>query len=396
MDTYFFNVGHGETILIELYRSMRTRWIIRDFGRSRFAKNTDFSLSIPKLTNHVWCRRYPIDIFRHPHNYVPFVDAVLSHAHEDHFNGFHALYEQGHQNVFGNAYIPMFRMDDLNSLGGVLIKSSVLLYRYHGPDHPIGQNARNWLLATPVLAGLSKNLWCVSAGHVIDDWGYPNRVLWPPARNIDSREYHQMLNWYLDKNSISREELDEDSERIRMQLHSYYSDNVEKSEGRMFNREQVAGCIATIDEVLRMGFEKNNEELSSPDGLYDFVFKPTIDNHSLVFEIGNNDEEYLYLSDADNPTVKLMLEMNKIHDKRYRIIKAGHHGNRGAGALIKHRITADEVINCCGPAKSDWKGPDSKYKSVSDNLICTDWYYNNTKWGNVKDFKIHQSCCIMR
>jgi ribonuclease BN (tRNA processing enzyme) len=91
MQTTFYNVGHGEAIFIDLGNR---RGIVRDFGRSRFAKHTDFSVSIPRILSCDCCRFYPWYLLKHyPH--CKQSDAILTHAHEDHFNGFRELYNQG-------------------------------------------------------------------------------------------------------------------------------------------------------------------------------------------------------------------------------------------------------------------------------------------------------------
>jgi len=325
------------------------------------------------------------------------IDAVLSHAHEDHFNGFKALYDQGRRDLFENAYIPMFCMKDLNTLGGVLIKYSIFLYRYYGPSTLIGTNAKNWLLAAPVLAGLSKKLWCVNAEHHVAGWGHPNKILWPPLQDDISQRLSERLNQYLEKNSLPEDYLNDESQNIRKQLDEFYSMQGKENEGRKYENDQIVQAISIIENVINIELDKNQKErLSNPIGLNNFAFKPTIDNHSLIFEIGGKKEQDLYLSDADDKTVVEMLHNNSISDKKYRIIKSGHHGNRGARALYNENITADEVINCCGPAHSKWNGPDISYQSVSGNLTCTDWKDGSNKWQNKSQFTINQSCCVRR
>lgn len=395
MCTHFFNVGHGEAVLIETHSNGEPRWILRDFGRSRFAKHTDFSMSVSRLLSRDCC--YPLHYIKHPHDppHLEKLDAVLSHAHEDHFNGFKALYDLGCRSLFENAYIPMFRMNDLNTLGGILIKYSIFLYRYYGSSTKIGINAKNWLLAAPILAGLSKNLSCVVAGHTLTNWE-TNKILWPVAQKNLSRSLVDKFEAYLKINELPNDYLNEESEQIRSQLVKFYQESVEQIKGGEFNEEQVENCIRTVNDILIVDLGDFKRKCTNPIGLNNYAYRPTIDNHSLMFEMGEDGEQHLYLSDADDKTIQAMLQHNSIQNKKYRLIKSAHHGNRGAKALANSSISADEIVNCCGPAHPNYKGPCLSYQSISKKLICTDWNYGSKKWKNLKQFIIQQSYCIRK
>jgi len=198
MRTTFFNVGHGDAILLELPGSKEydRHFVLRDFGRSRFAKLTENSCTPKRLIQHrcfcdPWFCFYPFSLLRrlrlHKPDYIRF-DVMLSHAHDDHFNGFKLLYDDGLRRIFDNAYIPFLPMGDLNELGGLLIKYSLLMYRYFGPDTIEGENAKNWLLATPIMMALSQKMWCVGQGLNLSDWNCKTTILWPPAQSTQAKE----------------------------------------------------------------------------------------------------------------------------------------------------------------------------------------------------------------
>ena len=390
----FFNVGHGEAIILRIFGNDETHWIIRDFGRSRYAKDTKSSVSISCLSQ-CYARYYS----RYPHLNV---DAVLSHAHEDHFNGFKALYDHGYSKIFSNAYIPMFKLTDLKSLGGLLIKYSVFLYRYFGPTSLIGQNVTNWLLAAPIMASLSQRLWCVNTGHIVRNWKVENKILWPPKQDGDyddviTTKLSNRFEDYLRKNNLSEEFLNEESERIRARLSDFYQNTDNNVQEHSFSTEQVATCIDVITESLGPVFHPDfRNQLSPPIHLNNFAYKPTIDNHSLIFEIGHPSRKHLYLSDANDPTIDKMLKTNRLFSVKYDLLKSAHHGTRGAKALHAHAITADEVINCCGPAHPLWHGPHTNYSCIAHRLTCTDWDARSVKWGSQTIFSVSQSCCIRR
>ena len=387
MITTIYNVGHGETINIRIKKNNQT--IIRDFGRSRFAKHTDFSCSLARLIYCSSCFRFLYDA-----SSVNNTDAVLSHAHEDHFNGFEMLYKLKYKNIFDNAYIPYLSKDDFNSLGGILIKYSLFLFRYYGSKNIIAANAKHWLLAAPIMATISKNLWCVTAGYQVSHWGKSNKILWPLAVPEDYvSKLEKQWNKYLEDNDESVEFLNNEAEEIRKLLMPFYST---KNDGLEFNSDTTASVINRIESILDRSFNID-QKFSSPSRLNTYAYKYTIDNHSLIFEIGDTGNEQLFLSDADDKTTNLMLNYNKIKNKNYNMIKAGHHGNRGAKALVKNGITGNSVVNSCGPAKSDWKGPDIEYKKVSEKLFCTDWNNSSAKWIQATKIKyIIPNRCFIR
>ena len=391
MQTTFFNVGHGEAIFIELNNG---RGIVRDFGRSRSARHTSTCCLPATLLNCCHHTRK---------HYIPLIrsrrlDAVLSHAHEDHFNGFKMMHDMGWINIFENTYIPWFSMKDLNSFGGVLIKYSLLLYRCYSPSSLIATNAKHWLLAVPVMAYISRRLWSVSSGYCVQEWGV-NQFLWPPAPPQRYEEkLKQKLDAYLSQNvsnSLSLEFLHWDAQQVLDVLKEFYPSSPESQNGSEISSEQASTAIQTITSVLdQEEGRKLATRLPSPKSL-STIYKHTLDNHGLIFEIGEGCKKSLFLSDADDPTVGRMLKANKINDRHYQLIKSGHHGNRGAKKLRKHNVTSKVVVNCCGPSNNSYKGPDHEYCNVSTgDVICTDWNYNGSKWNGKALYKIPTTCRI--
>jgi len=385
--TTFNNVGHGEAIFIQLDNG---RGIVRDFGRAKQAKYTStccFPIDLLRSCRHT--RKQCIPMIR-----KRTLDAVLSHAHEDHFSGFKTMCDLDREGVFENAYIPWLSMENLDSLGGLLIKYSLLLYRYYDPNTRTALNAKNWLLAAPVMAYISRKLWCVSAGHNVSEWGV-SKILWPPE---PSQSYQEKLRVklvaYLSQNdpgSLFLELLNNDTEEILDVLRKFYPTSSVDQTGSEISSEDATKAIETISEVLL----RRDRQLSSPEVLRR-AYKSTLDDHGLVFEIGDGEEKALFLSDANDATVERMLKANDIRNQHYRTIKAGHHGNRGAKRLQKHNVTAGVVVNCCGPANNNYRGPSSEYLNVSKgDVICTDWNDSGSKWTGKTSYKISNTCRIV-
>ena len=394
MKTKFYNVGHGEAITIEVAgKQKESCLIIRDFGRSKFTKDTKYINTLDELMKNdfnpdLWIKQYGR------------VDAMLSHAHEDHVNGFFQLKTTCNKNIFENGYIPWLRMNDLNDLGGLLIKCSLLVYRYHGNKSILGIHAKHWLLAVPIMAILSKKLYCVSSGYELNQYDTNCKILWPP---IDEQYYETRLKKYLQKyiemNDINNEVLNQYSEDIRRFLSKLYSkepnESIEVASNLNFETPQQIETI--LERILE---DKYFAHIKQPKNLYYNGYKPSIDNHSIMFEITDNNESSLFLSDADDKSIKIMLNNHKIKNKKYCFIKSSHHGNRGAKSLEKAGVTSEYIVNCCGAAHSNWNGPDIDYFNISKKIICTGWNdKKNLKWKhkckyhiiNSKDYTI-SSC----
>ncbi len=392
----FFNVGHGEAIKIDILTENIPRIIIRDFGRASSAKETITSMSVESVINIATCCCFPL--FSNPGGQLfPKIDAVLSHAHEDHLNGFKKLFDDGARKIFSHAFIPMLEMSNLDSHGGMLIKYALFFYRYFEPTNINARRARKWLVATLVMAGLSHKLRCVAANQQVSEWGRSrNKILWPMLESHDSHVLKRRFDNFLKKHGLSNQLFDKDAESLREILSPYYAFG---EEGHEFGIDQVKKDIKAIYRIIDSPMSKEERAKIPRVSMYHFncnVFQRAIDNHGLVFEIGPEGNQQLFLSDAHDSAVRKMLEINDICEKHYQIIKAGHHGNRGAQALCVKKITADEVVICCGPAQSNYNGPDIAYAGVSSRLTCTDWNNSSDKWKNKERYLVSSASCICR
>ena len=150
-----------------------------------------------------------------------------------------------------------------------------------------------------------------------------------------------------------------------------------------------------IQNILEVPFNDEQRVLwGNPEQLYESSYKVNLDNHSLMFELEDQERKNLFLSDAFDPIIKKMLKDAGIKDCKYHLIKSSHHGNRGAGALLAANVKSELVVNCCGPAKVDWSGPDPLYKKVSNRVVCLDWWDEGPKWKSKSIFKINDDCCF--
>lgn len=371
---YFFNVGHGEAILIK-YPNLR---IIRDFGRSPFAKDTAFSCHIEKLAYH-WVTNRTL----YANDNITDI-AILSHLHEDHFNGFIELHKNYNQKFFKKAFIPWLSFDELNAVGGFILQINLFLARFYcNTPYQNNNQYKKTLKIIPVLFDLSEELYCVRAGHTFNEIPDKNNVYWPSlnSNEVDSKDlddFNDIINSCLHERNVGA--FKEDSQQLLERI-KFLIDN--KSINH--NPQNTIDFIDFISEKVldKRPTQKESERLRDMSSKY-------IDNNSIIFAI---EDKALFLSDADDKCVSDAL--NGITACEYKYIKAGHHGNRGARALNALNFKSDEVICCCGPAHRKWWGPSVDYLTIGKNY-CTDWNDNSDRWSNKNLFMFEKKSVISR
>ncbi len=386
-----FNVGHGETMFLHLDNHVD---VIRDLGRSKYAIPTDTSISIDRVLE---CCHYRFCF--HPFQKEP-TDTVLSHAHEDHFNGFIIIHKEGFRKIFRNSYIPWLDFNTVNSLGGQILKLSLYLYTYLNLNHPVGIKIKNWILIAPILLELSKRLYGVCSGYNITNWQPVGQILWPPppAHNYYSNKVTNISNRISEiENNINDPELIADFtkhiyEPIFSNLKRIYP---EKSDGYTLNENIENTGVDIITERLDQteSFRQRFGQARIKTGTI-LSHTWTLDDHSLVFQLAENSTPTsLFLSDLTAKRIDQMLSLNNLSNIEYNLIKSAHHGTRFSNKLMRNNITAKQILHCCGPAHPNWYGPNDQYSNISSDIICTDWKNNSTRWPAIRNSRIFKRCC---
>jgi hypothetical protein len=360
-----WNVGHGDAIRIDFDNGLS---VIRDFGRSEYFIATATSIDLDGLVN------FPI---------VPKgrkTSAILSHAHEDHFNGFRKLYDSGHSNIFNECHIPWLDFRTVKSLGWQMGIVGAYLYAYFGPDTNAGKTTRNWYLAAPIMARLGERLYGVSAGYTFS-WPVPNRVLWP-ASPVESL-------WWERRAELAAQTIKRIKQSLKKAKQSDFSAQIEKAaneictilqkyyskEQSSLSKEQHSVNVERINSILE---SIGNLHIPDTSALNEVFFRAArdracdLDDHSLVFEISNR---ALFLSDLNATQMDRMASLYMQRRRRYRLIKSAHHGTRIGGREFKNAIEkADCILHCCGPTKNkNYKGPKHKYCYFApERIISTD------------------------
>lgn len=369
MRTTFFNVGHGEAIVIEL--SDLNRIILRDCGAC--SNRTPYSVSIQNVVQKCLQHHFPFHSFTY--------DAVLSHYHSDHYNGFEELFfSNSGVKIFDNAVIPTLDLTPLDGLPSVLVRSIILLYWYYRGKKR-GSLAKKYfkILRIPlIMAMLSRRVIVGRHGVTIPDWN-TNKFLWPSAAS-STKSSLKILREY------EKLDLPENIEDILI--------------------EQAAKAVDLLAPIFN-GYEPEglNERLKELDQLLEnFVDLPEmldlsklqtasssyLDNNGVIFEIESNENSILMLSDAHDSEIKKMLKYNKINRRTFTTIKAAHHGTRGSNALIAANIFSQNIVCSSGIGRAGQ--PNIGYTSVGKHVYCTGW--DSCKWKNKALFQVFPTCKI--
>lgn len=379
-----YNVGHGEAMIIKLESENH---IIRDFGRSRYALPTETSININSILN---CCTEPPFLKRD-------TDAILSHAHEDHFSGFKQMHEEGCRRILRNTYIPWLDYRTVNSLGGQMLKLSIYLYTYYGLQHHYGRQANHWILMAPIMLELSEQLLGVTMGHTIN-WEPYGCILWPPKPDNDFFENEtnkiKKLNVEIEDQLRNIMNLEEFNERIFIPIFNILSKiYLQNSDGYSlyYNNEnnevtEVTNLINLTEEYTQL-FRQININRNAF-----LIHKRSIDDHSIAFELKDFENTHiaLFLSDMNKSCINRMIVLNDLRNIKYNFLKSAHHGSRFGNRLIINNLTTEKTLHCCGPAHPNWHGPNAAYIGISDEVICTDW---NNLWGQNLNYHLFDRCC---
>lgn len=327
-------------------------------------------------------------------------DAVLSHAHRDHCNGFELLHKSCRNNErhilshpFRRVYIPYLRYDNARDLGALMLKTGVYLLCLLPRTSIRKGRITNWIRMTPIMYDLSDSLVPVHQGIDFLDWKPKGTVLWPPQIGAS---YYASLVEKLENMTIRLQ---------RMLPHSNITpDNTYEELRRLLaslaNQTRPTfnpSALAELDAILNPYLRSCNHAKVSADAsnvaneVYD-NYKPTIDNHSIVFSLGVEKEGdgALFLSDLDGDTMDAMYTYRNLY-QHYKLIKSAHHGTR-IGTQLAASIKADTVVHCCGYGNSRYHGPDPAYTKVAiTDIFCSGWIFNNPKWQYRSSYKLFNS-----
>lgn len=385
MKISFYNVGHGDAIFVNFGNG----GLIRDFG----TLTSSLKKRVEELAHLAfnYTKRNP--------NY--YLDAFLSHPHEDHCSGFYYLHQSlNARKIFRNTYIPWLDFSNDNSIHGYFLKIGLMYLYFISSSNPIGKRIKEWITMAPLMSDLSIRLYGVSEGCNINGWPCSGKILWPPNYTsvkdaisfLQSRNrVHNNSNEILTDNdfiSHFEEELDEKTKRIFRDLYDELKNalseiNIDGSHENSSNNYQKIDNILSKIPTHNIGMLSQYSLFSLKRYCENAMLK-NIDNHSIVFKI---DDYALFFSDLQAGCINKIVS-NHLRGGKFKLIKSAHHGSRFGENLKKYNCLAQKIIHCCGLSNSNYSGPTADYCDIllsqnintsANDIICTDWV-NNSKW----------------
>jgi beta-lactamase superfamily II metal-dependent hydrolase len=366
-----WNVGHGEAMRIDIPEDKV--FVIRDFGQMKSTSNKSNHQPIDNIKDEL----LKTETAGH-------IEAILSHAHYDHFNGFKQIYEglkDKKRKPFYASYIPWLDIGTTKSLGYSICKVSAYLFAYHGANKEKADQYKNWFLAAPIMYALSDSLYGVAAGYTFN-WGQA-KVLWPPPPRaldvgtlaLDLLEIADDLKEaFLSADIASKvdqiEAVSLELNKIIIQYQPSAGSNVDLPLNRIIveNNQQN---IKKVEELFnQLAPIKPNQKKQIPSRVSSTCrtasrrLDQSIDDHSLVFEFPN---KALFLSDLSPGCMDMMAQKYMVKKNDYEILKSAHHGTRiGGSAFKKHLSSVKTVVHCCGSSNKTFHAPSCKYCELPD------------------------------
>ena len=350
-----FNMEFGECSFIETTH----RCLIVDYG-SIYRKGNTLDNVKKEIDNN-----YPVSL-----------NGLITHFHEDHYNGFsYLLSRYPHIYRFEQFFLPhIFQTyEHPNTLDYVLIDT----YIRSMPKETILD-----MISSVLNAGVGYTL--LKRGDTFSTPGGNATVLWPEPQKVYSQL--QKLNPYL---YIPEDEINEIfsiSDSITSILLSEQKSNNINEEKIKFDRlihndiainDNMSGTIKTYSGAT-YEITSSNEFYSRPDIklLLSEILNNKIDhNYCLVFQTSHFGKDYLFTGDISLPVLKELLTLsNPCLRGDYYAVKAPHHGTKShyCSELFNcSDINIDKVFISNGNGNKRYGKISKEYINKKFRVICT-------------------------
>lgn len=378
-----YNVEHGDYIAIKTDNDIS---IIRDCGSLDATTRGILPTFLPHTTS---CYKE-----------TSLHEAMVTHPHEDHYLGFEQMrvqMKEGQPKFFDVAYVPIlyldsneydikllesknYQLEDL-SLTALAVKVALHLWThlYEGSRAP---NPTNWLKVAPLMADISNRLDGVYAGSTFfNHWEPQGTVLWPP--HLGSAYYcknRDKLRNLLSGGLFDSDDIDDDVTDVLKLIEDI------KDDSQQVPYEDYLSRINSIISLIHRNDQKNDNTAKTIDQKAN-QFGEFIDDHSIVFSIGSEDNSVLFLSDLNEPAMNKMIDdMDKLKNSdQYTFIKSAHHGTRLSKKLFNRLNSQTKpihtIVHSCGNGQGNSREPDAlnqryKYKNLKPTkktINCTSW-----------------------
>lgn len=389
----FYNIGHGDAVIIEDNDYI----VVRDIGQ--YSKRRKFYSDSMNLALY--------DIISSEKKKY----AIISHAHKDHFSGFQELFNQSKYHLFEESFIPPLVLPNgsffsnasskkLSENAIKALRSKIILYlkAYSSLKRlsSIKNLISNWFFLLPIMNFLSKKVIMVSCGDQIINQAAT--VLWPPLAQslkddkqivIDDFNIRNTINIHNIETGLLLEKLDNHNDSIELlylmseRILAVYTQILEKNndiiseENEQNEQEEKEAFVHEIENILN---EIDRTNIYSLPKHIKSVLCTAInnddDNMSLIFQY--NDASAIYLSDIDKkiiPHLINVMQQNGLILPQYNLLKSSHHGSRYDRTLKSIKYNC--VVHTCGIGISRGlkahNGPYIGYAAGKRDTYCMDW-----------------------
>ena len=301
-------------------------------------------------------------------------DFLLSHYHEDHYNGAVYISKNPHNFRFSDVYIP-----DIWNIKGSIEAISLHLLRIILDRSIIKYGTTLFSFLKAICKSKSK-IHFVQRGVEIQN----NYIaLWPSEEYITNQAEQILANIQNGENNRDIELLKEYAKKLRKIVLRIPS-NITIENGLI--EQDYTALITQIDQLetefhnTDWGFNRDNVSKSAIVDLRCFG-----NDISIVFQNknNNNDKNILFtgdFGDKEKPWLWNNLEMNydnnpdcKMHSD-YHVIKVGHHGTRNYYHSFFNRINSKSFLLIPNGNKMNWKicsDYSSDVVNINANVVCS-------------------------
>ncbi len=314
-------------------------------------------------------------------NYLVSLNGLITHFHEDHYNGFsYLLSRYPHKYQFEQFFLPhIFQAyEHPNTLDYVLIDTYIRSkLKRSMPKETILD-----MISSVLNTGVGYTL--LKRGDTFSTPGGNATVLWPEPQKVYSQL--QKLNPYLYIPEDEIEMIFSISDSItRLLSNEQASGNINEERIR-FNKlihngvsfnDNMTGKIRTYSGATYEATDSNSF-YSRPDIkllLSEILNKKIDHNYCLVFQTSHFGKGYLFTGDISLPVLKRILTLSDSSLlKNYYAVKAPHHGTKShyCSELFNSKfINIDNVFISNGKGNKRYGKISKEYKHKAFHVICT-------------------------
>ena len=439
-DVWIADMGHGEAIAFK----KDSQYYLRDFGESSGTRKSGCSVAkiLSSSPCHPECPFGADCVFKTVRQRTDMKwNAILSHPHQDHFKGFHELYQinktKGSDGkIFETAYLPKMLHPSEEEIAILSRKIEACLLMICSASSRGRQDspadAFNFLVYEIVMSALSKRVIHLSATvrESESEHKFPGDIFYPIKSVINDEivlgksKLESILTDLHRSNSFPdlMGKISSTAADVTKIILKYCSSDHDSSGSEDFDYKQILHLVTGLKKEIKkqFGFRKVSE---------DFIFtqildetRNSIDDSSLVFTVDLTQDMVNYTDcafcaqvppcrrceddkECNIPTCPVGLALckgksdgiirrwlflgdnsdsavkalyaNPLLHVPCHFIKAGHHGSRGGKALNEMGVKSNCVVACYGDG-GKCSDPQESYLKIANCIVLTSLRSNHS------------------